>query len=316
MKILFIDTLHPFLESALKQAGHSCIDGSLMSRQEVLEEIGSFDGLVIRSRIRIDRELLELGRRLKFIARAGAGMENIDIDCANEKGIVCLNAPEGNRDAVAEQAIAMLLSLFNRLTKSNQEVRAGEWLREQNRGYELKGKTVGIIGYGNTGYALAKKLSGFDCNVMAYDKYLSGFGTDLVIEADLKELYRNADVISLHVPLTDETEFMVNERFLKSFEKNIWLVNTARGKCVRTDDLVHMMKEGKVLGACLDVLEYEDSSFEKFDLKHSNFRHSDTWNYLIKSDRVILTPHVAGWTFESHQRISEVLFQKISALKS
>ncbi|TAH42809.1 MAG: hydroxyacid dehydrogenase [Bacteroidetes bacterium] len=315
MNILFVDTVHPLLEISLRKSGHICIDGSSFNREELLEKVISCEGLVIRSRIRIDRSFLEVARRLKFIARAGAGMENIDIEAAHEFGIVCLNAPEGNRDAVAEQAIAMILSLFNNLNSADREVREGKWLREANRGHELKGKVVGIIGYGNTGSSFAKKLSGFDCTILVYDKYKSGFSNYFVIESDLQNIFEKADILSLHVPLSDETEYFVNDAFIRNFRKNIWLVNTSRGKCLRMDDMVYHMKEGKVLGACLDVLEYEDISFEKFDIRHSNIQKLDTWQYLIHSRRVVLSPHIAGWTFESHQRISEVLFEKINKLK-
>ncbi len=314
MKILFIDKVHPILEDLLKQAGHICIDASSMNRQEVIGQVAACEGVVIRSRLRIDKEFLNVASRLKFIARAGAGMESIDVDAAKEKGIVCLNAPEGNRDAVGEHALGMLLSLFRNLNQADKEVREGIWKREENRGHELNGKTVGIIGYGNTGRAFSKKLSGFECRVLAYDKYISGFGSELVKESALQDLFDSADILSLHIPVTEETEFMVNEKFIRSFKKNIWVINTARGKCLHTDDLVHMMNEGKVLGACLDVLEYEDLSFEKFDILHSNFQHSDTWKYLIQSKRVMLSPHIAGWTYESHEKISRVLFEKISSM--
>lgn len=315
MKILFIDTVHSFLEISLKQAGHICIDGSTLNREEILQQISAYDGIVIRSRLRIDRNFLEAAAHLKFIARAGAGMENIDQETAAKMGIVCINAPEGNRDAVAEHAIGMLLSLFRNLKKADIEVREGIWKREENRGYELKGKTVGIIGYGNTGKSFAKKLSGFECKILACDEYIFGFSSEHVKESSMTEIFEEADILSLHVPLTDETEFMVNGRFLRKFKKNVWLVNTSRGRCLRTDDLVSMIKDGKVLGACLDVLEYEDSTFEKFDMQHANFRLTDTWKYLINSPCVILSPHIAGWTYDSHERISEVLFQKINDLK-
>jgi len=315
MKILFIDAVHPLLEISLKQKGHQCIDGSTMTMQQLLEHLSSIEGIVIRSRIRIDRQFLESASRLKFIARAGAGMENIDTEAAKELGVVCLNAPEGNRDAVGEHAMAMLLSLLNNLKKADDEVKNGIWKREENRGLELKGKTVALIGYGNTGRSFARKLSGFECQVLACDQYIFGFSSGHVKESSMQEIYENADILSLHVPLTDETEYMVNKSYLQNFKKNIYFINTSRGKCVRTEDLVHMMKIGKVLGACLDVLEYEDLSFEKFDLQHANFRNSDTWKYLIDSERVVLTPHIAGWTFESHERISEVLFRKIEALE-
>ena len=314
MRILFIDTVHPLLEVSLRKAGHICIDASESSREELQEQVASCEGLVIRSRILIDRSFLENAGRLKFIARAGAGMENIDVDAANELGIICLNAPEGNRDAVGEQAIGMILNLFNNLNSADKQVREGLWQRESNRGHELKDKVVGIIGYGNTGSAFAKKLRGFECEILAFDKYKSGFSNDYVSESDLRNIYEKADILSLHIPLTDETEFLVNERFIRNFKKNIWIINTSRGKCLRIDELVYQMKEGKVLGACLDVLEYEDLSFEKFDIRHSNIQKLDTWQYLIQSNRVILSPHIAGWTFESHERISAVLFEKISKL--
>ena len=315
MKILFIDTVHPYLESSLKLAGYHCVDASLMSLQTILEQISQYDGVVIRSRIRIDQKFIDAATRLKFIARAGAGMENIDVDAAEEKSVICLNAPEGNRDAVAEQAIGMILSLFNRLNISDAEVRSGVWKREANRGHELKGKVVGIIGFGNTGSSFAKKLQSFECEILAYDKYKTGFENNFVKEGSLQDLFDRADVISLHVPLTDETEYMVNGSFIRKFNKNIWLINTARGKCIRTDELVAMMQEGKVLGACLDVLEYEDLSFEKFDIQHQNIQKLDTWKYLTDSNRTVLSPHIAGWTFESHERISKVLFDKIMDLK-
>ncbi len=314
MNILFVDTVHPLLEISLREAGHICIDGSSLNREELLEKVSSCEGVVIRSRIRIDRNFLENARRLKFIARAGAGMENIDVEAAHEMGVICLNAPEGNRDAVAEHAVGMILSLFNNMNSADREVREGNWHRESNRGHELKGKVVGLIGYGNTGSAFANKLRGFECEILAYDKYKNGFSNDFVIESDLQRIFESADILSLHIPLTDETEFLVNDRFIRNFKMNIWIINTSRGKCLRIDELVYQMKEGKVLGACLDVLEYEDRSFEKFDIRHSNIQKLDTWQYLVQSNRVILSPHVAGWTFESHERISAVLFEKISKL--
>jgi D-3-phosphoglycerate dehydrogenase len=241
-------------------------------------------------------------------------MESIDATYAEHRGITCINSPEGNRDAVGEHAIGMLLMLFNNLNKADHEVRNGRWNREENRGIELQGKTIGIIGYGNTGSAFAKKLKGFDVNILAYDKYKKGFGTKEIEQAGLSDIFENADILSLHIPLNAETEYMVNDSFLKSFRKNIYVINTARGRCLKTDDLVKNMKEGKVLGACLDVNEYEDSSFEKFEIRNSKFEKGDTWQYLINSERVVLSPHIAGWTVESNEKIARVLFEKIKAV--
>ena len=310
MKILFIDTVHPSLKALLEKAGHECIDGSQLSKEELKKVFHEYEGAVIRSRFILDKELLDSATNLKFIARAGAGMENIDVSYAESKNIVCINSPEGNRDAVGEHAIAMLLSLFNNLNKADKEVREGKWIREGNRGIELQGKTVGIIGYGNTGSVFAKKLSGFECNVIAYDKYKKGFGNSFVKEVSLDEIFEGTDILSLHIPLTEETEYLVNDSFINRFKKNIYLINTSRGRCVKTDDLVKNMQKGKILGACLDVNEYEDVSFEKSAIENMK---SDAWNYLIHSDKVVLSPHIAGWTMESNEKMARVLFEKINA---
>ncbi|HNP48238.1 MAG TPA: 2-hydroxyacid dehydrogenase [Bacteroidia bacterium] len=311
MKILFIDTVHPYLWNSLQEAGHECVEGYTLSRDELMQQVSFYDGLVIRSRIQLDKEILSAAHRLRFIARAGAGMESIDVECAQSKNIACLNSPEGNRDAVGEHAVGMLLSLMNNLNKADREVRNGSWEREGNRGHELGGKTVGIIGYGNMGTAFASKLKGFSCRVLAYDKYKSGFGGDGVEEVSLETLQAHSDILSLHIPLTAETDGWIDYKFISSFKKNIYLLNTARGKCLKTDDLVQCIKEGKVLGACLDVLEYEDTSFEKFRIRNAQFEQSETWHYLIHSDRVQLSPHIGGWTYESHEKISKILFEKI-----
>jgi D-3-phosphoglycerate dehydrogenase len=314
MRILFIDTVHPALQQGLERVGHVCVDASGWSREEILRQCGDAAGMVIRSRIRIDRELLDAATSLKFIARAGAGMESIDVAYAEVKGVRCLNSPEGNRDAVGEHALGMLLMLLNNLGRADRQVRSGSWQREPNRGTELGGKTVGLLGYGNMGGAFARKLVGFDCEVLAYDKYRKNYSDPYAREADLFELYESCDVLSLHVPLAPDTEYLVNTDFLSRFRKPIVLVNTARGKCVRTDDLVAAMKAGKVTGACLDVMEYEDLSFEKFDPKTAGFLDSETWQYLSGSDRVVLSPHIAGWSYESHRKISEVLLEKVLRL--
>lgn len=307
MRVLFLDTVHEHLASHLTRMDYVCEDGTNLSRSEVLGCIREYEGVVIRSRIKLDKELLDAATNLRFIARAGAGMENIDVDHAKLLGIQCFNAPEGNRDAVAEHAMGMLLSLFNHLNSADREVRKGLWLREQNRGVELLGRTVGIIGYGNTGQAFAKRLGGFGVLMYAYDKYKKGFSNDLVIETNLESIIQEAEVVSLHVPLTDETKHMINDSFFEQLNHPIYLINTSRGPVVDTDALVRAIESGKVLGACLDVLEYEKFNFEQIE----NEEIPASLQYLIESPKVILTPHVAGWTTESNVKIAHVLGEKI-----
>lgn len=306
-KVLLIDTVHPLLNEILKSKNIICELDNVSSKEEILTKINNYIGIVIRSRFKIDKEFLNKAKHLKFIARAGAGMENIDVTYAESLGIKCLHAPEGNKDAVAEHALAMLLMLFNNLKRADSEVRKGIWKREENRGYELKGKTVGIIGYGNMGSAFAQRLIGFDVNILAYDKYKTKFGNQYVKESTLDEIFEKSDVVSLHVPLTEETKYMVNSAFLNSFKKSIYLINTARGKVLNTADLVQAIFNKKVLGACLDVIEYESVSFENIDT--ANF--PEPFKQLISLENVILSPHIAGWTFESHVKISKVLAEKI-----
>lgn len=303
MRVLFADSTHPFLWDGLVTAGFDCIKLEDVAQLESL--IAEIDGIVIRSRFKISASVLDNAPKLKFIARVGAGMENIDVDYATSKGIYCLHAPEGNRNAVAEHALGMLLALMNNIVKADAEVRRGIWLREQNRGTELCGKTVGIIGYGNTGSTLAKRLRGFDVNVLAYDKYVQGFGDAFVKECELVEIFGKADVLSIHLPLTEETKYLVNRDFLQKFKKPIYLINTARGKCVNTADLVEMIEKGKVLGACIDVLEFEAVSFESVEEMPAAFQA------LVNSGKVILTPHIAGWTHESNYKMASILVQKI-----
>ena len=310
MKILFIDTCHPLLFESLITDGHQCIEGYNLSYEEVSKMIPEVNGIIIRSRIQLDKEILEKAENLLFVARAGAGMESIDVGFAESKNIKCINSPEGNRDAVGEHATGMLLSLMNNLNRADQQVRKGEWIREENRGHELQGKTVGLIGFGNMGSSFASKLQGFDCNILAYDKYKIGFGNTLVREAGMQEILNEADILSIHVPLTDETEYFIDDSLLNSFKKKIYFINTSRGKCVRTDDLVKNIKTGKVLGACLDVIEYEDLSFEKIS-GQSRFFENPSWQFLIKSEKVILSPHIAGWTYESNEKIAKTLVRKI-----
>lgn len=310
MKILFIDSNHKLLHETLEKAGHECDLNYQWTKDEILNNIHLFDGIVIRSKIKITKEIIDKATKLKFIARAGAGLENIDVTYAEKKGIKCLHAPEGNRDAVAEHALAMLLSLFNNICKGNKEVREGKWMREENRGVELSGKTVGIIGYGNMGSAFAERLKGFGIKILVYDKYKKNFGNEFIIETSLDQIFEHADVLSLHTPLTDETHYLINDAFINSFKKTIYIINTARGKCLNTDDLVKNIRSEKVSGACLDVLEYEMASFENLDTKAL----PEAFQYLIKSEKVILTPHIAGWTHESLEKIATVLLDKIIRL--
>lgn len=306
-KVLFIDTAHPVLTSELTRMGYQCDYFDDYSRDDYLHIIGHYFGIIIRGKIKLDVEMLTAARQLKFIGRVGAGMENIDVTYAESIGVACLNAPEGNRDAVGEHAIGMLLMLMNRLRIADREVRQGVWLREENRGTEIKGKTVAIIGYGNMGGAFARVLKGFGANVIAYDKYKTNYSDDFVSESDMQTVFDEADIVSLHLPLTQETLFLVDEDYLKKFRKNIYLINTARGRNVKTADLVKQMKTGKVLGAALDVLEYEKLSFEALDQK--SLPEDFTW--LIRSDRVMLSPHIAGWTHESNYKLAKTIVDKV-----
>ncbi len=307
MKVLFIDSTQPILKDRLEKAGFDCDYLPDLPVDEIIKIINKYEGIIIRSRIKLDKEILDRAVNLKFIGRVGAGMENIDVVYAESKGIKCYNSPEGNRDAVGEHALGMLLALFNNLCIANMEVRRGIWQREANRGLEIKGKTIGIIGYGNMGGAFAQRLKGFEAKVIAFDKYKRGFGNDYVSEVQLENIFKETDVLSLHVPLTTETKFMVNSDFLGKFKKSIYLINTARGKVLKTRDLVNALKNGKVLGAALDVLEYEQSSFEEIHQEKSN---SD-FNYLSQSNKVVLSPHIAGWTHESNIKLATFLTDKI-----
>lgn len=313
MRILFADINHPILHEHLQAAGFTCDlfwDRDAEALQAILPD---YDGLVIRSRFRITRELLDRCPRLKCIGRVGAGMENIDVAYARSRQVACVNAPEGNRDAVGEHALGMLLMLMNHLKRADLEVRRGIWIRAGNRGHEIAGKTVGILGYGFMGSSFAAKLSGFGCRILAHDKYKQGFGNATVTESSLEQLFDETDILSIHLPLSPETEFMVDGNFLNRFRKNIYLVNTARGRNLRTADLVEALRSGKVLGACLDVLEYESSSFE--GLTQNDL--PAPFRYLIDSDRVVLSPHIAGWTHESDFKMSKVVAEKMAqALQS
>lgn len=338
--VLFVDSNHPLLKKGLESLHFSCDEDYTSSKSEVEKKLASYNGVVIRSRFKIDKTFIDKGVNLKFIARVGAGLENIDEDYANQKGITLIAAPEGNRNAVGEHALGMLLSLLNNLNRADQQIRNGIWLREENRGEELDGKTVGIIGYGNMGKAFARKLRGFDVNVICYD-ILPHVGDEFCKQVSLHELQKVADVVSLHVPHNELSYKMVNKAFLSGFQKPFYLINTARGSVVVTDDLVWALENGKIKKAALDVLEYEQTSFEMvFSYFKNNTKQDKPFNifdknqtessqrenffenknlpsafqYLIQSDKVLLSPHIAGWTFESEVKLAEVVLKKIKVL--
>ncbi|NAS10661.1 2-hydroxyacid dehydrogenase [Poritiphilus flavus] len=309
LKVLHLDTNHPLLLEQLKALRFKNYEDYNSSREKIEKKIHKYDGIVIRSRFTLDRPFLEKASKLKFIARVGAGLENIDTRYAREREIFLAAAPEGNRNAVGEHALGMLLSLFNKLNKAHREIQQGIWDREGNRGLELEGKTVGIVGYGNTGKAFAKKLAGFDTEVICYD-IIGGVGDSNARQVGIMELQQRTDVLSLHVPQTPETTGMINEEFINGFQKPFWFLNTARGKCVNTRDLVSALESGKILGAGLDVLEYEKTSFEDM---FSEEQLPEAFHYLMKAENVILSPHVAGWTVESKEKLAQTIVDKIKA---
>lgn len=311
-KVLFIDSVHQELQAQLESDGWTCIDGTEWTREHILSTISTYTGAVIRSRFKLDETFMKAATSLKFIARAGAGMENIDIAAAERAGIICVNAPEGNRNAVAEHAMGLLLALFNNIVKADNEVRRGLWLREENRGIELEGKTISLIGFGNTGSTMARKLSGFNCRILAVDPYIKIDSSlfPYVEQVTLQHALAESQIISLHVPLTDETRYMVNTAFIETASQNFYLINTSRGKVVSIDALVKGLQSGKIIGAGLDVLEFESVSFENL----SEGTIPESFSKLLEMPRVVLSPHVAGWTYESHRKISEVLASKIKAI--
>lgn len=312
-RVLFVDTFHPVLKELLQKSGYETVEGYHLTYDDLLNVISSYNGIAIRSKFKIDARMIAAAKNLKFIARGGAGMENIDLLAASIAGIHCLSAPEGNRDAVGEHALGMLLMLLNNLRRADQEVRQGHWNRELNRGYELQGKTVGIIGFGNMGSAFSQRLKGFDVQVLAFDKYITiDSSLAYVRQTSLEELYMHCDVVSLHLPLTTETHYFADEKFFSSFKKSIWFLNTARGKNTDTSALVKAIKNGKVKGAALDVLEYETISFEDIDKASI----PAPLEYLLKSEQVVLSPHIAGWTYESLEKIARTLAEKILALRA
>ncbi|GAB3751549.1 2-hydroxyacid dehydrogenase [Spirosoma pomorum] len=304
LSILIADEMHPSLFAMLDEAGFTYEYQPKITRHELLEKLASFSGLIIRSKTTIDEELLTQAPKLKVIGRAGAGLDLIDLNAVTARGIQVFHAGTGNRDAVGEQAVGMLLALLANIVKADREVRNGIWDREGNRGYELGSLTVGLIGYGNNGQATARRLSGFGCRVLAYDKFRSDYGDQYAQEASQEQIMAKADIVSLHIPLTNETRMMINDTFIEQMAKPFYLMNVARGEITSLSALVRGLETGKVRGACLDVLENEK-------LNKLTPEQQTSFDYLRQSDRVILTPHIAGWTHESYVRINEVLVQQL-----
>lgn len=306
IKILHLDTNHPLLWEQLEKAGFINEADYTSTKEEVESKIENYHGIVIRSRFKIDKTFIDKAKNLHFIARVGAGLESIDCEYAESKNIKLIAAPEGNASAVGEHALGMILSLFNNLNTSDKEVKSGQWNRESNRGTELDGKTIGIIGYGNMGKSFAKKLRGFEVDVLCYD-ILPNKGDENAKQVSLQEIQQKADVLSLHIPWTPETDKMVNTTFINQFSKPFWFINTARGKSVVTTDLVSALQSGKILGAGLDVLEYEKLSFETL----FEGKKPEAFEYLLNANNVLLSPHIAGWTFESKEKLAQVIVDKI-----
>ena len=304
MKILLLDKNHPLITEQLSAKGFVLEEDFISSYNEVINKIENYDGIIIRSRIPIDENFIRHAKNLKFIARVGAGMENIDVEFAKSLGIKLISSPEGNRDSVAEHVVGMLLILMNRLFIASNEVKNGIWKREENRGDELLGKTFGIIGYGNMGKAVAKRLSGFGVRVIFYD-ILPNIGDEFATEVSLEILQKETDILSLHLPITPETRYFIDAEFILGMQKEFYFVNTARGENVKTKDLVEALKTGKVKGAALDVLEYEKSSFENLEMKNEDL------DYLLQSEKAIVTPHIAGWTTQSKEKLAQVIVDKI-----
>ena len=307
MKCLVIDEMHESITELFRKVGVVVDYRPEITKEEIITQISKYEGIVIRSKMVIDSFFLDKAINLKFIARAGAGLDQIEVDEVNRRGIHLVNAPEGNRDALAEHALGMLLGLLNNIYKSDHEIRSHIWNREGNRGYELSGKRVGLLGYGYMAGAFAKRLKAIGCTVLAYDKYKSDFSDEYVQEVTMERIFEESDVFSVHVPLTEETLWLIDGDYIKKFKKPIWLLNTARGKILKLQDLVPLLENNKVLGAALDVLENE---------KIQSFTEGEKqlFGKLTKKNNVILTPHVAGWSHESYYKINEVLAKKIAEI--
>ncbi len=308
-KVLFLDKTHPVLPKMLQNLGLEIVYYDELANEHP-DNLSEFLGIIVRSKV-LDENFMQKFPKLKFIGRVGAGMENIDLKYTEKKGIQCVNSPEGNRDAVGEHTLGMLLNLTNRLNIADREMRNGQWKREENRGHEIGHMTIGIFGYGNMGSAFAEKISGFNARVIGYDKYKRNYSNHLVEEVDLEGFFKEADVVSFHIPLTQETEFLIDNTFINQFQKNIYILNTSRGKILKTTDLVQNLKTGKVKGAALDVFEYEFNNFETLFVKDI----PTEIQYLMDSNNVILTPHIAGWTYESKYKLAMVVGEKITTMK-
>ncbi len=306
-KVLITETIHECIISILEDIGYEVHYKPNIERQGIIDILANYTGVIIRSKTPADKELISAGKNLKFIARSGAGMDQVDIEYAEDQNIALLNAPEGNRDAVAEHTLGLLLNLINKMREADNQVRNKIWDREGNRGIELMHRTFGIVGFGNMGTAVSKRLRGFGCKVIAYDKYKKGFANEFVEEVQLNELFERADIVSFHVPLTPETKFFINEEFIEKFKKDIILLNTARGEILALKTLVKYLKLGKILAAGLDVLENEKMA--KFSEEQN-----EIMSELFQMNNVLFTPHVGGWTVESYIKISETLGRKIKEL--
>jgi D-3-phosphoglycerate dehydrogenase len=310
MKILILDIYDKTLVDILEMNGFKCHYGKNFNESELLEKIISFEGVITNNKLIFSKPVIDKGINLKFIGCIGIDLENVDNEYAADKGIKCLSAPEGYRNAVGEYAVAMILNLLNNLCRANMQVKNGIWKREANQGIEIFGKTIGIVGYGNTGSAFAKKISGFDVEVLAFDKYKKDYQDNFCIESSMDKIYQDCDILTLHLPLTKETYNLVDYQFIKRFKKNIYIINTSRGAIIKTEDLSKAINEGKVLGAALDVLEYERTSFEKLHFGTM----PESLQYLVDNDNVILSPHIAGLTKESENKTATILAEKIVAL--
>ncbi|MCX6197881.1 MAG: phosphoglycerate dehydrogenase [Bacteroidetes bacterium] len=302
--LLITDEVHPLLKEGLEKDGCTVDYRPDINEEEVLEIISRYNGLLINSKVFVGKEILDRAAQLKFVCRIGSGLDTIDLDYAKKKNVIVFNSPEGNRDAVAEHALGLLLNLMNNITVANNQVKEKQWVREANRGNELSGKTIGLIGYGNTAQAFAKILKGFDVKILAYDKYFNNFEN----ESNLETIFEQATILSIHLPLTVETKNMIDYGFFSSFKKPIWFINTSRGKILRTADLLLALNEGKIISAALDVLENEKLNSLTED-------ENKIFEPLISNNRILLTPHIAGWTHESKRKIAEVLLEKIRALR-
>lgn len=303
-RFLIVDDMHPAVLKALTEYGYEVNYRPDIKKEEALGILKDYHGLLVRSKFFIDAEFLKHAPLLEFIGRAGAGVDNVNEQALKDRNVALLNAPEGNRDAVAEHVPGMLLALMNNMLKADQEVRKGIWDREGNRGYELMGKTIGIIGYGYMGRAVAKRFQGFGCEIIAYDKYKKDFSTEYVKEVTQEELLERCDILTLHIPLTSETKFMVDDAYFSKLKKKVWFVNSARGEIVRLSAVLNALENGILRGAALDVLENEK-------LQTLTPEQAEVMKRLGERSNVIFTPHVAGWTFESYEKISMVLVEKI-----